>query len=308
MKPTVEQVTVRIQQLLDDTAGRWFPTPLAFLGYQLAYEHLRQAMIVHQIPAAVIVTTFTLPANANYATTEMAAITNFGELVELAERRPGTNEDWVPLIEGNIRNGTPGTTLGMFEWRGDAFWFVGATTARELRIRYYDSGEPPVSGSVGIDGSLEYLGYYGAAEIGPTKGYDAQECQRYRVLAIGPNLDDRAGFIHTLLHPMVRGLSRVQRQQPAYGVRASWRRVRPMPYIAAPPATAGVEQVLTISGVIDGENAVFMLNGFPQDLDLYRNGLLMYPGVAYTLDGPQITFLPDYIPRPGDLLRAKGTI
>jgi hypothetical protein len=61
------------------------------------------------------------------------------------------------------------------------------------------------------------------------------------------------------------------------------------------------------SGVIDGVNAVFNLPSNPNPtatLCLTKNGQVLYQNVGYTLNGNVITFVNDYIPSPGDLLRA----
>jgi hypothetical protein len=124
---------------------------------------------------------------------------------------------------------------------------------REVRIRYYDSGVPPTSGSVGIDGSLDFLAHFGAAAIGPSRGYDSAEILRLRTLAMGERLDGSGGMLYDLIQPMVRSLQRVQRQPRPYGAGAySWKRSRPPLYIAAPPAEGGVTQIFSIAGAIDG--------------------------------------------------------
>jgi hypothetical protein len=310
MTPTVAEVVAEIQSLLGDEPKRVFPDTLALKGFNRAYERLQHELIKDQVPRIVAVTTYTLPAGTTSFTPADAGISNFGELIAMHERQPGTSDEWVELVEYELLNGRQADALRIFEWRGDAFYFYGSSNSREVRLRYYDSGIPPTTGTVGIDGSMLFLSYYGAAAVGPSKGYDDAEIQRMRVMALGPRMDGSGGFLYDLVAPMVRASQRVQRQPQPYGVESnySWRRVRPPLYIEAPPATGGMEQVLTISGTIDGANDTFTLSALPQDLDLYKNGLLQYPGTAYTLNGTIVTFLPDYIPQPGDLLRAKATV
>lgn len=309
MVPTVEEVAAEIQSLLGDESGRVFTTALAIKGFQRAYYYLRAAMLKDQIPQLVQVVTYTVPAGTLELSPANIGISNFGELIGIDERSPATTEDWVPLVEGDLNNGRQASSLGVFEWRGDGFFFFGSNTSREIRVRYYDTGVAPAAGSIGIDSALPFLSYYGASAVGPSKGYDDAEIQRMRALALGPRLDGSGGFLYELLQPMVRASQRVQRQPRPYGAGTyTWRRLRAKPYIAAPPATQGVEQVLTVSGAVDGVNDIFTLSQFPQDLDLYVNGLLQYPGVAYELNGTVVTFYPEYIPGPGALLRAKASI
>jgi hypothetical protein len=309
MIPTVAEVQAEIQSLLGDEEGRVFTAALALKGYKRAYRYMREAMLKDQVPRAVTVVLYTVPANTTVLTPATAGIADFGELIELAERTPSTTEDFVSLVEGELLNGQQTTSLGIFEWRGDSWYFYGADTSRELRIRYYDSGAAPESGSVGVDGSIDFLATYGATTIGPGKGYDDSEIQRMRREALGPNLDGNGGLLFNLVQPMVRGLQRVQRQPRPYGAGSySWRRSRPPLYIAAPPATEGLIQLLTISGTQDGENATFTLSQLPQRLYLFNNGIRLYPDVAYTLNGTVLTFLSGYIPQPTDLLYAEATV
>lgn len=310
MIPTVTEVVQEIQSLLGDVEGRVFDSALALRGFQRAYRQMRQQMIKDQIPGVVRVATYTVPANTTMLLPETVPITNFGELIEIAERTPGTGEAFVPMVEVEaLTNAELSTTLGIYEWREEAFQFYGANVSREIRIRYYDSGTAPAGGSVGVDGSLDFLAHYAAASIGPSQGYDSAEILRLRTLAMGPRLDGSDGMLYDLIQPMVRSLQRVQRQPRPYMAGSySWRRSRPPLYIAAPPAENGLIQVFTIAGVQDGVNQTFTLSQYPQHLDLYNNGILQYPDVAYTRNGPVITFLFGYIPQPTDLLRAEGIV
>jgi len=64
----------------------------------------------------------------------------------------------------------------------------------------------------------------------------------------------------------------------------------------------------TPAGLINGTNAVFTLSDSPSPpsgLALYRNGLLLKQGLDYTLKGNVITFAPEAIPQPGDVLAAS---
>lgn len=78
---------------------------------------------------------------------------------------------------------------------------------------------------------------------------------------------------------------------------------------ATGPVGAGASIVWdeTPTGTVDGSNDTFTLAGTPDpvgSLNLYRNGLLMDPGVDYTLSGGTITFLSGSIPDTGDVLLA----
>lgn len=67
-------------------------------------------------------------------------------------------------------------------------------------------------------------------------------------------------------------------------------------------------QPLTVTGTIDGVNAVFALSATPSFLMLWRNGLLQNPA-SYAVAGAGFTFLPGSVfPQPGDDLEAYGDI
>lgn len=57
----------------------------------------------------------------------------------------------------------PPTRLFTYVWQEDTFYFVGATTARQLKITFFSSGTAPVTGTMGVDNALEPLAYRAAA-------------------------------------------------------------------------------------------------------------------------------------------------
>ena len=64
----------------------------------------------------------------------------------------------------------------------------------------------------------------------------------------------------------------------------------------------------TPSGLADGANAQFGLQGVPNpasSLAIYRNGLLMKPGLDYTASGNSVQFVVEAVPQAGDTLLAS---
>lgn len=68
--------------------------------------------------------------------------------IELWERRTGSSDDFIPMIDLTNTGGLPsrpqGIVLSCFEWIGDALTFIGATQDNDIKIRY-NKGLPPVS-------------------------------------------------------------------------------------------------------------------------------------------------------------------
>lgn len=60
--------------------------------------------------------------------------------LKLWERQSGSSDDFVEMIDMTERGGLPsqmqGPALGIWEWRVDAIYFLGATQDRQIRLRY----------------------------------------------------------------------------------------------------------------------------------------------------------------------------
>ncbi len=79
------------------------------------------------------------------------------------------------------------TNVRLFNWEAGRFRFPKVPEIRQLRIRYALSGEPPLkpSASIGIDDSLNFLGYWTAAMAAPPKGMERRARQLSNI-AVGP--------------------------------------------------------------------------------------------------------------------------
>jgi hypothetical protein len=72
-------------------------------------------------------------------------------------------------------------------------------------------------------------------------------------------------------------------------------------------------QNLTISGVIDGYNAVFAVSPVPTFIKVFRNTAMQAPNQDYSLGTASagslpVEFMPTSIPQPGDELVAVGEV
>lgn len=301
--PTVEEIIDGIQDELGDPGGAMgvFPDSVAMKGAQRAIRHLKGEMLKRQIPRQKYVVTYRLPAGTESLTPASAGINNFGELIRLEERLYGSTEHYNeldgPLDELPQRES--GDSLNEFEWRSDTFWFTAANTDRDLKITYFESDSAPSSGSVGIDGSYNFLVAYGASVIAPWRGYEERGAV-LRMEAVGR--DGYSGYLYDLLAPMVRSLPSIQ--PSPYEIGRTLKRGRAVPYIAA-PLPEGSLAAVTISGTQDGVNATFTLSAAPAGtLALFKNGQKLKQGTAFTLSGNVVTFLPGYIPAADDILEA----
>jgi hypothetical protein len=294
--PTVEECIDDAQALLGDPSGVKFTDVACLFAFGRAYRELFAEMLSLEIPRIKNIATVTLAAGLTSLTPAAAGIADFGELVEVEERRQGSTEDFMPVdIVDKLQQGEPYDVVGEVVWRLDALYFHGPTTNRELRITYYASGDAPVSGSVGVDDSRNYFGARIASIVGPPKGHlvDARELRAEADM-----------YLRALIGPMLKNMQTVKVQQSAFRlgedrVRAPFVRV-----IAAASSGGSVPNVYsslsgTITGAIDGTNSVFYIGQASNQIAVYLNGARLTVGSHYIHGGNVVTFLAPYVPQFG---------
>jgi hypothetical protein len=214
MIPTVASVRTRVLALLDDPNAQVFSDAVILEGYGEAIDALWDAFVRHQIPRSKVVTTYTLPANTASLTPATAGITDFGELIHMEERLNGSSEKYAPVWQGDdLPQRDQTDRLLTFEWRGDAWHFVGANTVRQLRIAYFSTTQQPTdmtTGTIPADGAKTFLSLFTAGRIGPRKGY-YELGQAYMLQAVGPRYTEGrdGGELLRLITPMVRSRQQV---------------------------------------------------------------------------------------------------
>ncbi len=316
MISTVAQVQNRTLALLDDSAGATFTTAIYTEGFSEAWDAMRSAMVQYQIPFIEEIVEVTISPGVTSLSPSTAGIGGFGELVEIEERRDGSTDHYQRIWEvDKLAQRDPGEVLGEFVWRLDSFQFIGATTARQIRIRYWDTGAAPTSGTTGVDGAITFLSKYAASVMAPRKGYD-EYAARYKLEAVGGRYEEGliGGALFRLIQPMVRSRQRVQVAPKPYSVirRRIWRRA---PYIAAnQPAGGGDMPAIftlwngTLSGVADGTNPQFFLSYPVRQVVVHLNGIALTQDMHFTHGANMVTFIPPYIPMPGADIMIEGWI
>lgn len=310
MISTFSAVKTRVLALLDDPNQRTFTDPIVLEGMNEATDALYGAFVFYEIPRAKVVAYYTLPANTTNVSPATAGITDMGEVIEVSERGSSA-EKYRHVDEVDDLDDRPmATFLGQWEWRGDNFWFVGSTMARELRISYFTTVEAQsdFSQSTGVDGARTFLSKYCAGMIGPRKGYDM--AKDYMLQAVGSRYNDGVigGELFRLCQPMVRSRQRVPVAPKPYSV-IRRRIIRKPPYIAAQqPAGVGMAPIQfstedgTITGTIDGVNDTFYLAYPVSSANVYRSGVLMTQPTDVAWVTNQIIFAASQIPQLGDVI------
>lgn len=99
----------------------------------------------------------------------------------------------------------PDVKLRVYEWREEAFWFVGATGDVQLRITYRTNNTAPgPGGSLVYDGIKNALAHRTAAILAYKHGRGQDDGKRLDIDARGEALDGCGGFYYTFLSKKVR--------------------------------------------------------------------------------------------------------
>lgn len=322
MLPTRAQIKTRFRRLLNDPNGRQFTDDLFTEAFSEAYDALFNAFLNAQCPRITVIATWTVTPGTVSLTPVQMGLTDFADIDWMRERTFGSQEKFQEVhAVDELDQRTPSDRLLEYRWAFDTFWFIGATTTREIQIEYESSGTAPTNddATINVDGSLTFLAKAAAAVAGPLKGLD-ELAALYRVQAYGPKYDAGVigGELFRLVQPRVRSRQHVQIAPKPY---SSTRRLlvrRAVPYVAAQQGTTGggdpnvPVQFSTADGSItplpDGVKTVFwaiynMAGGFR----LYRNGARLTEDLDYTRLSNQFTFLDGpNIPQEGDVISAEG--
>lgn len=136
---------------LNDRKAQYFTDSVLLPYLGAAYRKLQKALansgsetfITDE--ALLVVTAIAVDPSAQAAITDATADPNQLPVdllvpLRLWERPNGTTQDFVDMVDYTGRGGLPsypqGQTLGMWEWRADGLYFVGATVDTQIRLRY----------------------------------------------------------------------------------------------------------------------------------------------------------------------------
>lgn len=316
MIPLRSAVKAQFLGLLDDPNAATFNDTVFQLAFQQGFDALFGAFLNHQCPQIQAIASYTLPATITSLTPATAGLNDFADGDQLEERLNGSTEKFTDLTQvDRLSQRDPSDKLMEFVWRQNTYWFVGATTTRELRITYESTGAAPTDDSTSIEvpNSLSFLSNFAVGMAGRRKGYDeiADTCMQF---AVGPRYSQGqiGGELWRLVSARVRSMQHVQLQQRRYSVTSQNIRRR-IPFIQV-IGTGGGDTTITlysyfagtITGTLDGVNPTFTLSSSVTSGAVILNGTTLTPAQHYTLSGNVLTFLPPYIPQPGADILVQG--
>lgn len=138
-------VITEIKGLLNDPSGSIYPDTALIPLLNKSYRELqvKLAALGISVTKEVIGTTFLL-AGVRSLVDGGGLPTDLIYPIELGERASGsTTEEYQHMVETEWEpSSKPSVNLNVWTWREEALWFVGATTDRQLLIRYVKSLTP----------------------------------------------------------------------------------------------------------------------------------------------------------------------
>lgn len=135
----------------------------------------------------------------------------------LWERATGTNNLFKPMHqpEEGIQPQNQTNSLRQWEWRGNAIWFLGATTLRDIRIRYIKVEANVVAGTdfttinIDLPGSFNALSYMLAFRYVQSRNPETAPMMKL----------ESEKYIREIIKRTVREKQGIQYQRPPYGGR-----------------------------------------------------------------------------------------
>jgi hypothetical protein len=149
---TAGQITSLVRSLLNDSQGNLFTDTVLLPYANSAYRKTQRALgnaggggfiqddVLLVVPAVAQVDT-SLQVSITDATAPPNQLpTDLLVPVKIWERSNGSSDDFVEMADLSQHGGLPsreqGLTLGVWEWRADGIYFLGATQDTQIRLRY----------------------------------------------------------------------------------------------------------------------------------------------------------------------------
>jgi hypothetical protein len=185
---TAGQITSLVRSLLNDSQGNLFTDTLLLPYLNSAYRKVQRAIgnaggggfiqdDVLLVVTAVTQTDPSLQVSISDATAPPNQLpTDLLVPLKLWERMNGSSDDFVEMVDLTRHGGLPSrvqdTTLGVWEWRADGLYFLGATQDTQIRLRYMKAYPDftDATSPVLVRNAQEALAYATAALAGWSRG------------------------------------------------------------------------------------------------------------------------------------------
>ena len=154
MADTAGMVIAEAKSLLNDNDGIFFTTDKLLPYLNKAYRELQDYYNLHGLKTTVDVAGLaTVPAGAVILAAPPADMLR---PIFLSERAVGSTEQFIDMDERSWEpDQAPAPHLGVWVWREEVINFLGATTDRQIRVRYVKSLSP-------LTGEASFIGFTNA--------------------------------------------------------------------------------------------------------------------------------------------------
>lgn len=187
---TLGVVNTLVRSLVNDSAANWCTDalilPYANSAYRTVQRKLANTGSGLFITDDVLLVVPAVPANQQDPATQVVINdatappnqlpSNLLQPLKLWERRNGSSDDFTEMVDLSQAGGLPSRlqdqALGVWEWRTDGLYFIGATEDRQIRLRY-EAALPDLTGSsdtILIRNAQEAIAYAVVPLIGGARG------------------------------------------------------------------------------------------------------------------------------------------
>lgn len=185
---TAGQITTLVRSLLNDAAGNLFTDGVLLPYLNAAYRKVQRELANIQSSSSltdnatlVVSAVASVDPSVQVGVTDATAPPNQlpSDLlvpVKLWERLNGSTDNFLEMVDLTDHGGLPsrpqGVSLDIWEWRADGLYFIGATTDRQVRLRYQKAFPDLVdaTSNVLIRNAQESLAYFTAAMAAMARG------------------------------------------------------------------------------------------------------------------------------------------
>jgi hypothetical protein len=175
---TLTNVVTRVQSLLGDVSGDYWTITTLTPHINAGLRKVSRKYRAHSIRfgrARATLTPLAIGVTSMTRATTLALPSDFLEPFEICEKAVGAADTEYVLLDqaaDQLPDIPQSETLGVWDWFSNTIWFIGATTARTLRIDYQRGITDLSAGAdvLVVDDSLDAVSYFGAAEAAHSVG------------------------------------------------------------------------------------------------------------------------------------------
>ena len=209
--PTAKVLMQKSAEILNDSNRNMWSDDVLFPMLVLAFQELDLEHVNHSLPSTMDIS---IPITVPAGTKSLQPLTNFAAPISMEERAVGgSDRDWVEMSQVYVEPDKSGVgpTLSCWAYREQEFKFAGSTSDRQVRYRYYQNFDDPLSpdSNISVLNSSLFLQFKTAANAARFIG------QRP---SLAEGLDMKAeGFLKKSMNREVKSIQGMPRRRKGFG-------------------------------------------------------------------------------------------